>query len=110
MTHHRISARGIAALLERETRDRGALKLGAAVGWLRELVPDDRTRAGIALALNGERVAFADDDGRPALVTAAPTEVVGPAGEGEKLTHIAASPAHLAARDFLWKHPREVEL
>lgn len=71
-----LSTRGIAALLEREARARGRLDLRTAVDWLRELgVPDDRIRAGLALALHGERVALADDDdGRPALVITAPTE------------------------------------
>lgn len=70
-----LSTRGIAALLEREARARGRLDLRTAVDWLRDLgVPDDRTRAGLALALHGQRVALADDDGRPALVITAPTE------------------------------------
>ena len=47
-----LSTRGIAALLEREARARGRLDLRTAVDWLRELgVPDDRIRAGLALAL-----------------------------------------------------------
>ena len=52
---HRISPRGIAALLEREARDRGAFEFGAAVDWLRKLgVTDNQARAGSRQPRNPE--------------------------------------------------------